>query len=829
MDLGTVFKLSLYGLTALVGVILGAAEGEGSNSGSARSEFVLPFLSLPVVVCGYLVTERRRISSKHGATGLSSWWANSLGIIALVATFYEFLSENREGKLLAGTHLLLYATWIVLFQQKTVRLYWFLMALGILQLAVASVLTTKGWFGFCAVAYMFSAVWTLSIFSLWRAEQLFEEEDRLRLAEKAERGDDVLFSPISRSAIRQSEVRSAVQHEDGTQWLTVRFVTGVLMTTCSALVVSAAFFIFIPRMWVGAEVTMRDDGDARSVAMRKTGLATSVRLGDLGPILESTEPVFEMRLTNLKTNESLSAQQYADSLGMAEPLFRGAVLTNYARGRWSADVPSHSLNSRIFERPNARVDVRQEIRLAPSSNDILYCLGQPLVIADSRHNPMGEINEISAVASRGDLKGDNSPSDYEAFTVLPTKHQANYRLRIPARIQDVYARFHYLDLNRKLPPGLTRLKELTSEVLAREVENRQNAEGREMPRKLTPLEIATTLESYLRDSGQYRYSLDMSISDPNLDPIEDFLFVRKTGHCEYFATALALMLRAADVPARIVSGFKGGLEHVSVGRNVFEVQQKFAHLWVEAALEKDAWTTLDATPMEARAISIASVVGKKSSIWADVQTTLSGLWSENVLNMTLDRQEQSIYKPIREIAFSLGKFVKQLITSPRSAAQTLWGLLTDREHWFSVGGVIFALAFTVLLVGSICLCYWLTNRIRGLIAMLVDRRSGQHRRVIEFYDRFVRLMQARGLERRSTQTQSEFADQVASAFSPELKASGLFDVPGMISRLFYQVRFGNQNLPATDLEQLEVLMKRLEQTLPNGTHHTANHSSAATH
>ena len=156
MDLGTVFKLSLYGLTALVGAILGAAEGEGSASNSTGNDLVLPFLSLPVVVCGYLLTERRRagpVDEWHRTefrVGECLW-----GSSHLIATAYEFLSENREGKLLAGTHLLLYATWIVLFQQKTVRLYWFLMALGILQLAVASVLTHKGWFGFCAVAYMF--------------------------------------------------------------------------------------------------------------------------------------------------------------------------------------------------------------------------------------------------------------------------------------------------------------------------------------------------------------------------------------------------------------------------------------------------------------------------------------------------------------------------------------------------------------------------------------------------------------------------------------------------------------------------------------------------
>lgn len=825
MNLGTVFKLSLYGLTALVGVILGAAEGEGSSAGSARNELVLPFLSLPVVVCGYLITERRRTGISQQGTGLSSWWANFLGIIALCATAFEFFSENREGKLLAGTHLLLYSTWIVLFQRKTIRLYWFLMALGILQLAVASVLTTKGWFGFCAVAYMFSAVWTLSIFSLWRAEQLFEEEDRRRVAEGAARTEDTHLSPPR--ALRQSEVRSAVQHEDGAQWLTVRFVTGVSMTTCSALIVSAAFFLFIPRMWVGAEVSFQDDSETNTAITRKTGLATSVRLGDLGPILESTEPVFEIRLTNLQTNQSISAQEYADSLGLAEPLFRGAVLTTYSRGRWTSDLPSHSLQNRIFERLMMKVDVRQEIRLAPTNNDVLYCLGQPISMSDSKSNPVGEINEISGVSSRGERKSESSTFEYEAFTFLPKRHQANYKLRVSAIIRNLYVRYHYLELNLKLAHGLNRLRELTREILEREAQQRQTAEGLDAPRKLTPMEIASALESYLRDSGEYQYSLDLSIVDPNVDPVEDFLFNRKSGHCEYFATALALMLRSANVPTRIVSGYKGGIPHSVSGRSVLEVQQKFAHLWVEAWFEKEGWTTFDATPMEPRALSIASVTAKKTSLWAEMQSTLSGLWSENVLNMTLDRQEESIYKPIRELAYSLSKFAQQLITSPRSAAATLWNLLTDRERWFSVGGVIFALGFVIIVASVIWFGRWFTRWFRAWAATMFDRRNRPHRRVIEFYDRFVRLMQARGFQRRPTQTQWEFADQVASAFSPELRASGLYESPELISRLFYQVRFGDMDLSTADLEKMEDLLVRLELTLSNDPNHEANHRSAA--
>ena len=66
--------------------------------------------------------------------------------------------------------------------------------------------------------------------------------------------------------------------------------------------------------------------------------------------------------------------------------------------------------------------------------------------------------------------------------------------------------------------------------------------------------------------------------DPSLDPVEDFLVNRKRGHCEYFASALALLLRSIDIPARMVNGFKGGdWNELAQSMNV---RQKHAHSWV---------------------------------------------------------------------------------------------------------------------------------------------------------------------------------------------------------------------------------------------------------
>jgi transglutaminase-like putative cysteine protease len=811
MDLGTVFKLSLYGLTALVGAILGAAEGEGAGSANGRSDLVLPFLSLPVVICGYLFTERRSVRGSTGGRGLSSIWANVLGLIALAATAWEFTSENREGKLLAGTHLLLYVTWIVLFQLKTVRLYWFVMALGILQLAVASVLTTKGWFGFCAILYMFGAVWTLSIFSLWRAEKQFEEDEQRRPSEMT----GPAIASATSTAKRPSEVRGAVQHEDGTHWLTARFVSGVLMTTCSALLVSAGFFALIPRVWVGAAVSFNDERDTLPGLSKKTGLATTVRLGDLGPILESMDRVMEIQLTNRTTNRPMPVQEYAELLGLAEPLFRGGVLTGYDSGQWTVDHITNLLNNKAFEKPYKSPQVRQDIRLEPTGTDILFCLGQPLMMSDSKHVPFGEFNEATGISTFHERKNERGVLEYAVFSALPTRQRMYFKTEVSAAVREAYRRSSYLGRNTRLPKRLEGLKTLTRTILEQETARRQAAEAQPTARTLTPMEMAMAIEAHLRDSGQYQYSLDLSISDPNIDPVEDFLFNRKTGHCEYFASALTLMLRAAQIPARMVSGYKGGIPHPQK-KGVLEIQQRFAHAWVEAWVEKDGWTTFDATPVDARSLSIASVSGKQGSLWSDVRSTLSGLWSENVLNMSLDRQEESIYKPMRELAFALTKFFQQLFTSPKSALETFRDFLSNRERWFSIGGGLFAFTFMIVLVGLAWLARWQFARIRRWMLDRANRRLQQRRRIIEFYERFVRLVQARGLVRSATQTQQEFADQVASAYSPELAADGISDTPEQISRLFYRVRFGDEDLSDADAERLAGLLAKLEQSLANG-------------
>src|ERR1019366_5904852 len=113
-------------------------------------------------------------------------------------------------------------------------------------------------------------------------------------------------------------------------------------------------------------------------------------------------------------------------------------------------------------------------------------------------------------------------------------------------------------------------------------------------------------ESYLRKN--FSYTLELPKTDMR-DPIANFLFRRKKGHCEYFASAMAVMLRTIGIPSRVTTGFAGGVYNPISGWYV--VRASDAHSWVEAYLPRLGWTTFDPTPPDPNPpqLSLASRLG----------------------------------------------------------------------------------------------------------------------------------------------------------------------------------------------------------------------------
>lgn len=107
----------------------------------------------------------------------------------------------------------------------------------------------------------------------------------------------------------------------------------------------------------------------------------------------------------------------------------------------------------------------------------------------------------------------------------------------------------------------------------------------------SPYDIATAMEHYLR--ATYGYATVVNNPPTNRDVADYFLFDAKEGYCEYFATAMTVLLRADSIPARVVTGYLPGARQPD-GR--FLSRESQAHSWVEVYFPQYGWITFDPTP-----------------------------------------------------------------------------------------------------------------------------------------------------------------------------------------------------------------------------------------
>lgn len=109
----------------------------------------------------------------------------------------------------------------------------------------------------------------------------------------------------------------------------------------------------------------------------------------------------------------------------------------------------------------------------------------------------------------------------------------------------------------------------------------------------TPLSTARAIERRL--SQDYAYTTRVEFKNPDLH-LTSFLTERREGHCEYFATAMTLMLRSLGIPARLVTGYY--TDDWNDSGNYFIVRRQHAHSWVEAWIEPHGWVTFDPSPSD---------------------------------------------------------------------------------------------------------------------------------------------------------------------------------------------------------------------------------------
>jgi transglutaminase-like putative cysteine protease len=142
------------------------------------------------------------------------------------------------------------------------------------------------------------------------------------------------------------------------------------------------------------------------------------------------------------------------------------------------------------------------------------------------------------------------------------------------------------------------------------------------------------LEIFFRNGG-FRYS--MTGLPTGEHALEQFLFERKQGHCEFFASSFALILRAAGVPARLVGGYLGG-EYNQLG-GYYLVSEDMAHVWVEAFISGRGWQRVDPSSFARNADAVWAV--PQRSLLLKLRMTLDSFnhtWNRAVISYDFERQ-----------------------------------------------------------------------------------------------------------------------------------------------------------------------------------------------
>lgn len=704
--------------------------------------------------------------------------ANVLGLLAFALAGTELLTGSIEARLLSGAHLMLYLKWIILAQQKRTVQFWWLYALCVLMTGIGGVLLADALYGVLLIGFLMLAVWNLALFSLHRA--------RARVAATGEAPAGARTSEAGRATgLRLPSVAAGgIQSDADDRWTSARFISGTLAMVLVSLAIGFAFYLLIPRMWVG-KVAWGSEGSidrGRSLV----GFGESVELGSFGTMLESTELVMEVRAVDADGNP-IDVEAYARRLGYDVPLFRGHALDVYDDGSWSR-FDSGIRRGRLARRPAGRF-VRQYVRLRPTGSTVLFAM---------RADPL---RRLPGARIDGEYRRERRPV-VDGNMVLRHVGRSGVRRTLE---YTVYTR----ETSRTPRAGIQppspacrsvspRLRAQLAGFLARHVNFERTDTARRRADRIVDL---------LRDSGDYTYSLSIPPQQhPELDPVVEFLQYRKSGHCEFYATALSLLLRVAGIPSRLVGGFKGGRTNAVSG--YFEVQQLHAHAWAEAFIDGE-WVTLDATPA-ARDQSVQAVAGGFS--WENVTRFVKDLWTNHVIELTYSTQDRNVYGPLRRSAGDAWNSLSHERRKSATGWQALRAFLSHPSRWFSWQGGL--LSFVIMLLAASLV--WAAKRLLRLLSgmkRLADEQARRHVSVA-FYERFRRLCETLGLIRAPSQTQREFAAAVSRALGERLPAAA--GIPAEVTAAFYDVRFGAVTLTADQLHRLDAWLTQLETAVNGG-------------
>ncbi len=612
-------------------------------------------------------------------------WTSLLGVLYFLIFLVDCLFISRSF-VNAAIHLVLFGMVVKLFSVERDRDLLYLGVLAFLEVLSAAVLTVETSFLTAFVLFVVISIGTFIILEI-------------------------------RRSIVASQRSGVLQSHTAAHWRQLyRALAGITIAQALGIALCGTLIFFaLPRLSGGYL------GDLAQQSELMTGFGERVRLGQIGRIQQSSQVVMHVRF---------------DGAAPKEIRLRGAALASFDGQNWSSSP--HSLTAPLgiseaffhpLENPalrgfatarNSRL-VQYRVLLEPIGANVVFVIPTPRALFGNARRVLENFDQMVET-----LDPERFLSSYSGISDIAQPSPAELREARGTLPRSMPAR--YFQLPDKLDP---RIAQLTADI------TRDH---------MTVFDKAEAIERYL--SNNFGYTLELPRQVPR-DPIANFLFERKRGHCEYFASAMAVMLREEGIASRVVTGFRGGEFNDLTGSYI--IRARDAHAWVEAYIPGKGWATFDPTPMS------GAIPGR----WNKLQLYLDAaneFWRDWVVNY--DYAHQRI-------------LTASTISSSRRASEKAWsvfaGIYPHLLEWGralsrsitlhprryqAVGLALMMLAFSIPL--SMQAARWM--RRNALLSQ--PGRDPRHAATL-LYEQMTRTTGGRGWRRKPNQTPSEFASVIS--------------------------------------------------------------------
>jgi transglutaminase-like putative cysteine protease len=523
-------------------------------------------------------------------------------------------------------------------------------------------------------------------------------------------------------------------------------------------VFAAPLFFALPRVG-GAGLGSNSKG-----LSNVTGFSDSVNLGEIGSLLQNDQIV--MRAWIDKT----------DGKNLGSLHWRGVALDTFDNKRWSKSkkdfLPFDKLERGFFQVDNKSktgTSTIQRIYLEPIDTPVLFSLSRPVAIESS----LSEIYKDSEGAIAFQRRGDYERLSYKVNSDRSLPNQS--QLKSDSENYPTEAK-RYLQLPEKFDG---RIAALAAQIIEKQANRYDKAKA---------------VENYLQT--QFGYTLEMKAGGE--EPLADFLFNIGEGHCEYFATAMAIMLRTQGIATRVVNGFQQGEYNETA--DVFVVKQKDAHSWVEVYFPgENAWIPFDPTPFAGQDGGAAQtgIVGKFNRYLEALET----FWIQYFVSY--DNQEQkSLMRSVKNSFVEYQAVTSVWLDEIQSRLLDWWREARgDKGLQASARAVAFGIGYLLAAILGIILSVGLYRIIKRLdIWQRIDSwlKIRRETTIVEFYERMQKVLASKGFTRAAHQTPLEFAFALNM---PEAVR---------ITEKYNRVRFGEKSLSIDEAQEIENWLENLE-------------------